>query len=691
MGDLEPVWEYKTDDNVWAACLSKDGQKLVLGSWDSIAYALDRSGEVVWRHKTADYVKGIDISDDGELTVVGSYDRYIYAIKSSGKLAWRYKTENYVRAVGVSADGEYVAAGSWRGTLYYLDKRGKLIWKQRVGAPVLDLAVSGDGAVVVAGCEDGGVHAFDSGGNELWTHKSGGTVTDVAVSSRGDKTVVAAKDTLLVCLGSTGEEQWRFHLGGSSKGLRFIQGDEITVAFTDNNFLQYVDGSGSLMFMRRLPEEIWEGSVADDGITVAVATKDNRSQMFENRDLAQVVLEASQLTLEKVISDNVDISEAQDIHRHAGELISDGQTGEAIRLALEAQTMARRTHSATLDTRARSLMDEVTSTIQDNPALDMRKAQRYLDKARRDMDAGKMERVIFYGQQAKAAADETMDKGTPAVEDELFTARLGEPVDTDETAVDRMLGKEPPEEEPAPELQVPESEEEPGLAGDLADEIGEEVAEMGSPEEGEVTGTEEQEEGLETPPEEPAAEAATEAIDDERLEALGEPPDEIPVDLYTEAEVPPEEPSEEPPEEPPEEPEEGEAVGAEEEDVPIEEDEEEDDATIGEDLQDVCPKCGELAWDEESGDCQSCISDEVMTFAVNEAKSAHKDGADISSLTPDLKAAKQARQEKEYAQVIAISEKIVGELESILGRDLHSELRSRKAGKRKKKKKKRAK
>jgi outer membrane protein assembly factor BamB len=81
MGDLEPVWEYKTDDNVWAACLSRDGQLLVLGSWDSIAYALDRSGEVVWRHKTSDYVKGISISDDGELTVVGSYDRYIYELR----------------------------------------------------------------------------------------------------------------------------------------------------------------------------------------------------------------------------------------------------------------------------------------------------------------------------------------------------------------------------------------------------------------------------------------------------------------------------------------------------------------------------------------------------------------------------------------------------------------------------------
>lgn len=670
MGDLEPVWEYKTDDNVWAACLSKDGQLLVLGSWDSIAYALDRTGEVVWRHKTSDYVKGISISDDGELTVVGSYDRYIYAIKSAGKLAWRYKTENYVRAVGVSADGEYVAAGSWRGTLYYLDKRGKLLWKQRVGAPVIDLDVSGDGGLVVAGCEDGSVRAYDSGGNELWERKAGGTVTDVAVSRSGDKTLVASKDTLLVCIDDNGEDKWKFHLGGSSKGLRLVQGDELTVVFTDNNFLQYVDSSGALMFMRRLPEEIWQGSVADDGITVAVATKDNRSQLFENMDLAQVVLENCQLTLEKVISDNVDISEAQEMHRNAGELVSEGNAGEAIHMALEAQNIARKMHKSTLGDRASSIIQEVSSLIEDNPALDMRKAQRYLEKARRDNEAGKLERVIFYGAQAKAAAEETIDKGTPAVEDELFAASLGGPVDSDESAVDRMLGKEVPEEPPSPEVEEPEVEEEMGLAGDLADEIGEEMAEMGSPEEGSgERSLEMPDEGLESPPEEPGDEVEEpegevpeeddeppSSEDEDRLEALGEPPEEIPVGLYT--------------------------------DEP--EGEERDHNRIEEELQDVCPKCGDAAWDAESNECRNCISEAVMTFAVDEAKAAHKDGNDISALTPDLKAAKIARQEKDYEEVIAISERITRHLEDLLGKDLQRDLADAKAGRiRKKKKKKR--
>jgi hypothetical protein len=162
-------------------------------------------------------------------------------------------------------------------------------------------------------------------------------------------------------------------------------------------------------------------------------------------------------------------------------------------------------------------------------------------------------------------------------------------------------------------------------------------------------------EGLEEPPGEPEPEVPTTSGDEDRLEALGEPPEEVPVDLYTDS---------------------------------PEEDEDADEDTDDE-IQDVCPKCGELAWDEQSGDCLSCISDEVMTFAVNEAKAAHKDGADISGLTGDLKSAKQARQEKDYAQVVSISEHIIGQLEEILGRDLQSDLAERRTGKRKKKKKKR--
>jgi len=662
MADLEPAWEYRTDDNVWAACLSNDGQLLVIGSWDSSAYALDRSGDVLWKHKTSDYVKGIGISSDGHLTVVGSYDRYIYAIKSSGKLAWRYKTENYVRAVGVSGDGEYVAAGSWRGTVYFLDKRGKLLWKQRIGSPIIDLTVSGDGSLVVAGCEDGTVHAFDSGGEETWNYKCGGVVTNVTTSGTGGKTAVASKDTLLVCLGAQGELQWKFHLGGSSKGLYLIQDDEITVVFTDNNFIQYVNSDGALIFMRRIPEEIWEGTVANDGISVAVATKDNRSIFFENTELAGVVLESTQLTLEKVISDSIDISKAQEMHRLAGDMLSDGQYGDAVHMALEAQTLAREMHSTHMGDRAKSILEEVDTLIAENSNLDMRKAIRYLEKARRGLNESKLERVIFYGEQAKAAAKGSIDKETPAVEDELFKASLGEPLDTDESDVDRMLGMEVPDEEPAPDENV--EEEEPGLADELADEIGDTVPEMGGGEP-EVEGAVEAE-GLEPLPEDVDEDEDIDLGEEDTPEDPEEPPDDSDVDLDTET---PGELAEEPAEDP--EPE-------------VERD---DDEIDEEGLQDVCPNCGEAAGNLEDGQCRSCVSDEVMQFAVAEAKKAHKKGNDISLLASDLKSVKAARQAKEFDDVIAISENIITSLEEISGEDLSKEMEHRKSGKRKKKKK----
>ena len=102
----------------------------------------------------------------------------------------------------------------------------------------------------------------------------------------------------------------------------------------------------------------------------------------------------------------------------------------------------------------------------------------------------------------------------------------------------------------------------------------------------------------------------------------------------------------------------------------------------------VCPECGQTAEVNEDGNCKNCISEQVMKFAVDNAKQAHKSGMDIGGLAPDLKAVKAARQEKDYDQVIAISERIVGNLEEILGEDLQGELNDRKAGKKRKKKRK---
>ncbi len=646
MADLEPAWEFKADDNLWAARLSHDGQLLVVGCWDSSAYALDRRGESLWEHKTSDYVKGIGISADGDLTVVGSYDRYIYAIKRSGKLAWRYKTENYVRAVGVSSDGEYVAAGSWRGTLYYLDKRGKLLWKHRIGNAILDLAVSSDGAIVVAGCEDGSIHVYDLSGNPKWTYKAGGSVTDVAVSSDGSRTLAASKDTLLVCLDPMGTLIWKFHMGGSAKGLSLIQGDELAAVFSDNNFLQYIDSTGSLLFMRRLPEEFWEGTVADDGVSVAVVTKDNRSLFFENIELATSVLEATQQTLERIITDNVDITKAQEMHRSAGELASEGSYGKAIKLALAAQILAKEMQSSQLSERARSMIDEVDGLIAQGADLDMRKAIRYVEKARRGLQEDRMERVLFYGELAKSAAQESIEKDIPKVEDELFAAGFKEPIETDESEVDRLLGMEPTGEVPS----EPEPDETRSEAAELADEVAAELGEMDT--EGE--GIEEPEPEADAVEEEASKEEGVAAEADlsdeatvEALEDIGERPDaEDLQDLYAmpSDEEEPEEPSEE------------------------EEGEPEPEVEMGAEESEVCAKCG--SEDETiDGLCVKCHSDEIMKEAVDKAKEAHKDGINISSIAPDLKAVKLAHQAHEYDEVIEISEQILDQLSELLGED----------------------
>lgn len=615
VAELEPTWELKVDDNVWTIGISKDGKLVVIGSWDNSAYGVNREGERIWQHKTSDYVKGVGISRDGELVVVGSYDRYIYAIKGSGKLSWRYKTENYVRAVAVSSDGEYVAAGSWRGTLYFLDKRGKLLWKHRIGSAILDLAVSVDGAVVVAGCEDGSVHSFELSGAQKWTYKAAGAVTNVAVSGDGDRVFVCAKDTIMARLTAKGEPLWRFHIGGISKGLNLVQGDEIAVVFTDNNFLQYVDAKGELMFMRRLPEEVWEGTVAEDGITIVVATKDNRAMMFEVNEFGQVVLEGAQQTIERIVADGVDVTKPQEMHQKAGDLLANNKVGEAIQAVLEAVALAQKMRTLYIDDQANTIIQEVEDLVAGNPDLDMRKAVRFLTKARTSLQEElvptRLDRALFYARLAMEAAEASVENKVPMVQDELFQASLGAPVEVDEAEVNRLLGisleeivqdvdmgtgaaAEAEVAEAISEAARKEAEFADKVAGEIEGEAGTSSVAEPEPEEAEQA---------EVPPEAAEeAEAAEAAVEGQAPQAEGGP----------------------------------------------------------------CPECGEDVG-LYNNRCKRCYSKEVMTLAVEQAKRAHKDGQDISALAPDLKSVKVAWQGRDFDTVISTSESILSRLEEIIG------------------------
>lgn len=646
MVELEPAWELKAEDNVWSVGISRDGRLVVIGSWDNSAYGVDRSGKKIWQHKTADYVKGVGVSADGDLVAVGSYDRYIYAIKGSGKLAWRYKTENYVRSASVSADGEYVAAGSWRGTLYFLDKRGKLLWKQRIGSAVLDLSVSADGGTVVAGCEDGSVHAFDMAGTPKWVYRAAGAITDVAVSSKGERVLVCAKDTVMACLTSKGEPIWRFHIGGVSKGLCLVQRDEIAVVFTDNNFLQYVDARGELMFMRRLPEEIWEGAVAEDGITVAVATKDNRALMFEISELGAIVLEAAQQAIEHVVADAIDVAKAQEMHQRAGDLLTEGKSGDAIRTALEAVALSQQMRSSYIGDQATTIINEVEDIVAGRPDLDMRKAIRFLSKARvslqQDLVATRLDRALFYAKLAMEAAEASVTSKAPVVEDELFQASLGAPVDADESEVNKLLGiQESPTEGslPLPELEqipAPMAGEAPGMdeAAQRQAELAEEVAGEIQFQSGDAAGVMP---GAEPPPAGEGAEVA------EAMEA------EVPEEASTEAPSTP--------------------VPGSQFVTPSE----------------VCPECGEEAG-KVNDRCKRCYSKELMTVAVEQAKKAHKDGLDIGALAPDLKQVKIAWQGRDFDGVITTSERILVQLDAITGGGLKTDVAAEAEAVRKKKK-----
>jgi hypothetical protein len=306
--------------------------------------------------------------------------------------------------------------------------------------------------------------------------------------------------------------------------------------------------------------------------------------------------------------------------------MSEGKAGEAIKSALEAAAMSQLMRSTYISDQAGDLIEEVEQQVAEHPELDMRKAIRFLAKARRSMQedvAGvRLERALFYARLSKDAAEASIDSNAPAVEDELFQASLGTKIEVDDSEVNRLLGLPvEPKPEPAPEAPAEGASATAAPAGPAAEGAATKEAAF--------------------------AEAVAGEIEEETLEEVEAPA------AAAEAEPGPEEPAA------------AEPVPAEEEALADEPEVSETAAPFLEEGQ-TCPKCGEVAGTINDR-CKRCYSDEIMRLAIQQAKKANKDGLDISALAPDLKAIKTASQSRVYDEIIAISERILLQLEDIMG------------------------
>jgi uncharacterized protein with WD repeat len=195
-----------THDPVNSVGFSKDGKRVVSGSWDNTVRIWDATtGAQLHELKGhTNWVKSVGFSPDGERVVSGSADKTvrIWDAESGAQLHELRGHSRSVNSVGFSSDGKRVVSGSRDNTVR--------IWDATTGAQLHELTghsslvysvgFSPDGKRVVSGSADSTVRIWNAESgtqlHELTGHSS--SVFSVDFSPDGKRVVSGSRDNTAV-------------------------------------------------------------------------------------------------------------------------------------------------------------------------------------------------------------------------------------------------------------------------------------------------------------------------------------------------------------------------------------------------------------------------------------------------------------------------------------------------------------
>ncbi|MCD6284564.1 MAG: PQQ-binding-like beta-propeller repeat protein [Anaerolineae bacterium] len=164
--DGAKVWEYATEDRVWAKPLVID-DRVYVASLDHFLYVLDlNSGAELWRFEAEGSISATPLFAGGDVWI-GDFASKLYQIDLKAQDAvWTFEANDWLWATPIESDGILYFADVG-GNVYALNiSDHTMVWD--APASVGDVvhgrpALSPDGDLLyVAGFERGGVHAIDT-------------------------------------------------------------------------------------------------------------------------------------------------------------------------------------------------------------------------------------------------------------------------------------------------------------------------------------------------------------------------------------------------------------------------------------------------------------------------------------------------------------------------------------------------
>ena len=241
------IWKSKINSWVPFVTTTSDGAYTGVSSLDGSFYIMDNKGDVLWTDKPGHRVTSISFSDDlSKVSVVTGERVYIYSI--NGEFLNTYKSVQG-GFMDITPDGTYIG-GSSSNIYAMVYKDGRPSWDYKTDGKVNDISLTPDGQTLGVASSDNHVYLIRAG-LLLWKYDLKVPVISVEVTP---------DSSYVVC----GTGSFESKEGDAPQDFR----------------LYLFDGSGKLLWSKKIGYTVSSVSITPDGSYIAVGAWDKKVHIF---------------------------------------------------------------------------------------------------------------------------------------------------------------------------------------------------------------------------------------------------------------------------------------------------------------------------------------------------------------------------------------------------------------------------
>ena len=230
-----------------AHLISREGQRILVGTDKGEVFLLDRDGQRIWRFEHGHRVESVAYAEQTDHFGVGYWSGLVRLFSEDG-LLWERQLDGVVSAVAVDPSGHHLAAGTWSGELVVFLRDGAEVMRAQLDDAIRAIAFHPVELDVLAVAANGNLVAINPAGTETWSQRTGTPLRALAMNAR-EVALVTAEVSMLLDAASGAA------LKGSRPGRAAIRLGSVSA---DGEWMAWVEGNDVVALSRPNVRQGWE-------------------------------------------------------------------------------------------------------------------------------------------------------------------------------------------------------------------------------------------------------------------------------------------------------------------------------------------------------------------------------------------------------------------------------------------------